>query len=131
MNANDFVLFDSSSKETVVRPDELVILCLDNYWEPLRPDTRIYNRHMNRTARKSRGRLGQNEAGNTDIVFRDLMRDVYDSKARIDGQDDPAHAGNVLIFDAEVAQHRDNSRSHINCAAVCAGFLFPTRKYAG
>jgi hypothetical protein len=102
---NDFRIFlgmDNRPKQSIVRSDEEMILCLNQDRPSLGPNARVNNRHMNRSMGKKATGIPENSRGIQYITRFYLVGDIDDLGPGIDGKDNALHYPYVRILKVEI-----------------------------
>ena len=94
------------AEQPVVRAYERTVRRDDDQGPPVRPDTRIDDRDMDRVRRKRAGRELQDEGTVRDVMGRDLMGDVDNRGARTPGQQHTLHRRRVAVPRSEIGGQR-------------------------
>jgi hypothetical protein len=101
-----FALSQQEWEQAIVGTDETLTIAAKSNRSPIRPDSRVDDRQVNRAGGIIECRIAEHEGGLHYILGRDGMRYIDEAYFRVESQDDTFHRSNISVLRPEVSRER-------------------------
>ena len=118
---NAFAL-ENETEYTVIRTNEIEILCFNQKWLTLTSHPRIDYRQMDGILRKISVEIVKGEGCAQNVEWLDVRGDVYNFYHRVDPFDHPFDCSHISIFGAEIGNQRNDWFYHSKYPNTLKGF---------
>ena len=106
------ITVQNNGKETIVRSNKQIIRCLNQDWAPIRADSWINDRQMDRSCREIGVHGAQHECSRLYILRRNSVGDIDNYSLRAASQNYALHRSNKIVLRPEVSQESDHTSRH-------------------
>jgi hypothetical protein len=90
------------AEEPVVRPYEKIVAAYNKNRSPLGAHAGVYHRYVNGLRGKAPVGGHERESARVDVVRRNLVSDIHDSRLRIDAENRSLHRSDEIVRRAEI-----------------------------